>query len=496
MDKILFAMNQFKEAATADPTLRWAPTIMGVPPGFDAGYDEAWFSWCGLPGDRVIPAIPVKYHRYQQEGRVLYVKGFPSRKTPKEVRDFFSIYGRVDKCVTIVDMVSGFSFRWVIMLDANHIRRIQWSVHGLMVDDKDDDGNDRTFVLRVCLAEGCQHFVMSPRTNVDRAMNGDPALEYSVDRVDSSKSPPVRPKYPPRESKEEVPPRREASIAAQEKSGAKTPDIIVTKAPEEFVTRAETWARIARGANPASSAVNLHPQVATIARARPRAESRTKPGFRIYRRLETEQMIEQMRVVFLLDLPKNLKLQDVSDAVREGALRSINFGIDADTGSRFAGIVFQYATEAEMFHQALCKERAESKPGRFKFVVEAIRGEAFPIDETIKAMGPPIFASRRLTIVKSRFFFLFGERQLRNLCEKLVARENIQLIWLYNGGNATIVFSDVNSAISVKYALDKMSRGRNLPEGQSAVTWEGLVTTYSKDPCVAPLDLKTAMIGA
>ncbi|RDL32967.1 uncharacterized protein BP5553_08406 [Venustampulla echinocandica] len=478
----------------ADPTLRWAPTIMGVPPGFDEGYEEAWFSWGGLPGDRVIPALPAEYYLEQQEGRALYVKGFPPRTTPGEVRAFFLTYGKVDKCVTVVDMVSGFSFRWVIMANAQDINRIIRSVQGLIVEPKDGDGNIPTFTLGICQAMGgTRHFVLDPRTNVDRAINGDPLLEFPDTQTVRRYSSPTLPKYQqPLEAEEEAASQPEPSVAVQEVPVTRTPDIVITKAPKKFVTMAETWARIAGTAPPVSKVINLHPED----RARLRQESRSTPDYAIHRRLEeTEPMIDQMRVVFLVDLPNNLNLQDVSDAVKEGSLRSINFGIDADKGTRFAGLVFQYATEAEMFHQVLCKERADSKPGRFKFVVESIRGEAFPIDETIRAMGSPSYASRRLTIVKSKFFFMFGERQMRNLCEKLVPKENIQLIWLYNGGNATIVFSDVNSAISVKYALDKRSRGFSIPEGQSAVTWEGLMTTFSKDPSVAPLELKTAIIS-
>jgi len=206
-----------------------------------------------------------------------------------------------------------------------------------------------------------------------------------------------------------------------------------------------------------------------------------------------ESQSEQMRVVFLLNLPNNLTLQDISNGVQEGPLVQIVFGFDEVEQSRYAGVVFQYAKDAELFHQVLMKERAESRPERFRFIMEAVRGDPFPADEVIKAMADPkICASRRLTMVKKAFFFVFGERHLTNLCNKIVGEENVQLVWLYNGGNATVVFSNVAAAMKMKTELDRLTAGAGLPGGQPAV-WQGLQTTYSKDPCQVPLVLTTVI---
>jgi hypothetical protein len=94
-------------------------------------------------------------------------------------------------------------------------------------------------------------------------------------------------------------------------------------------------------------------------------------------------------------------------------------------------------------------------------------------------MGPPNFATRRLTIVKSRFFFVFKEPQLRALCEKETGEGAIQVIWLYNGGNATVVFAKVEDAIAVKKRLDSLRDAAD-----PASHFAGLQTTFSKDPCV------------
>jgi len=95
-------------------------------------------------------------------------------------------------------------------------------------------------------------------------------------------------------------------------------------------------------------------------------------------------------------------------------------------------------------------------------------------------------------MVKKGFFFVLNQRRLENLCNKTVGEENVQLVWLYNGGNATVVFANVASSMKMKAELDRMTAGAGLPEGQPAV-WAGLQTTYSKDPCQVPLVLTSVI---
>jgi hypothetical protein len=95
-------------------------------------------------------------------------------------------------------------------------------------------------------------------------------------------------------------------------------------------------------------------------------------------------------------------------------------------------------------------------------------------------------------MVKKGFFFVLTERRLTALCHKTAGEEKVQLVWLYNGGNATVVFSDVAAAIKMKAELDRLTAGAGLPGGQPAA-WAGLQTTFSKDPCQVPLELKTAI---
>lgn len=201
-----------------------------------------------------------------------------------------------------------------------------------------------------------------------------------------------------------------------------------------------------------------------------------------------------MRLIFLLNLPHTIGLQEITQAVQEGPLVRIQFGYDNDNHARFVGIIFQYADHADAFYKVLTKEAQRSRPERFRFIVDVVRGDPVPVDQTIIAMNEYPFATRRLTIVKGKFFFMFGERQLKDLCYRVVGEDNVQLVWLYNGGNATVVFADVESAIKVKKVLDKRANAsKDGDQGAESVVWKGLQTTFSKDPCIHPLDLKTAM---
>jgi hypothetical protein len=103
-------------------------------------------------------------------------------------------------------------------------------------------------------------------------------------------------------------------------------------------------------------------------------------------------------------------------------------------------------------------------------------------------MGPPTHASRRLTIVKSRFFFAYNEDRFRNVCANMVGAEQIQYIWLYNGGNATVIFANVESAMTVKSKLENLVKMAGKDENN---TYFGLQVTFSKDPCLQPLQFVT-----
>ncbi|KAF5872097.1 putative peptide-methionine -s-oxide reductase protein [Botrytis fragariae] len=247
-----------------------------------------------------------------------------------------------------------------------------------------------------------------------------------------------------------------------------------------FKTQVSTWAAIVSSASPNHRNVDLHPST-------PRSGRRLNSIGRIPSLPPSKPMIhealsQQARVVLILNIPSTMTLSDISNAIHEGPIVCIRFGIDSDTGKRFSGIVFQHASDAQSFFSVLLAEREAQAPNRFRFIADCVRGEPFPINDDIISMSAPTFASRRLTIVKKAFFFAFTGRNLQTLCEKEVGRENVQLVFVYNGGNATVVFAEVSAARKMKSKLERLREGAGKVGGTSSI-YEGLQVTFSKDPC-------------
>ncbi|RFU32748.1 hypothetical protein B7463_g3612, partial [Scytalidium lignicola] len=202
----------------------------------------------------------------------------------------------------------------------------------------------------------------------------------------------------------------------------------------------------------------------------------------------------QMRVVFLLDIPNNITYEIVSDAIHEGPLHSIRFGINGDNNSRFCGIVFRYSSDARKFYASLQVNEGENPhiARRFRWNVKSAMGPPFPADDIINAMtwnnDAPYTtpATRRLTLVKSQLFSQYSEGQLEDMFAKVVRREFIQRIFLYNSGNATVIFAGVQEAIAIKKHLEKMERRASNGDGVPPI-FDGLTVMFSRDPCEQPL---------
>jgi hypothetical protein len=289
-------------------------------------------------------------------------------------------------------------------------------------------------------------------------------------------------------------PTASPSAASSSSSDTVTPRAAPTAAPGEFITQAATWANIANIASASNTDPNA--RVIDLQLTRRALGPRLKSVGRIPSVGSTldhsEGQVEQQRCVFLTNLPVDITLQQVSDAIHEGPIHSISFGkINEETKTRGAGIVFHFAVDAERFVGILNQERAYNNPRRFGFIVD-VRRSPFLEDDIIRQMNAPIWASRRLTLVKSQLFLAIKTEGLRELCYKEVGEVKVQLVHCYNGGNATVVFANVMSAIKMKDKLDKMCAGAGMPGGPAQV-WAGLQTTFSKCPCATPLLLLTSL---
>lgn len=257
-------------------------------------------------------------------------------------------------------------------------------------------------------------------------------------------------------------------------------------------TQASSWATLASKDVPEYGKLNMRGVIPTSSEPRPRNIARLRPVGRIPSieaarasrksiSRNVESIAGQNRVIFILSLPQHITLRKVSDAISEGPIASIRFGTNADDASRYVGIVFQNAWDAGKFYVHMQQEhKRQQPPYRLGFLADVLRGDPHPADDSIRAMAAPVYARRRLTIVKSKLFFLWKKSELETLCNKHVGEENVQMVHLYNGGNATVCFAGVEAAIKIKSLLTRMAHDKGR-------VWEGMYINYSKDPCEAEL---------
>ena len=478
--------------------------------------DDVWITEGDLKVLKHIPGVPAAYSAEERAGLVLYVRGVPFGIKSSAFRDMFMPFGKVTKSPVLISVGSQETFRWVVMKHADDAQDAKRALHG-----STHESGSQLFIsmglkpgevfglLGKQLPKGIQP---SRESAYQNGSNGHrhpspPALQLSksllppIPRIaihavaqPTARQQPIGPPLHETTTINSIPEVANSKYNTKVSSGDaadKENLSAVDSVAEQVTTHTSSWANIASASDPDTRIIDLHPEHKSIT-----AAPRLNPTGRIPKVVNflEEPIEEQQRLIFLLNLPNNIGLQDITNAVNEGPLVRIQFGYDNDNQARFVGIIFQYANHATEFYNVLMKERERSRPERFRFIVDVVRGDPLPADDIIRSMKESPWATRRLTIVTGKFFFMFGERQLKDLCCKIAGEDNVQLVWLYNGGNATVVFADVESAIKVKKVLDKRAdASHNGAQGAESIVWKGLQTTFSKDPCIHPLDLKTAI---
>lgn len=513
---------------------------------YSAEGKDAYITFANITPTSHVPGIPSPYSKEQFEQRALYIVGIPAEWQTPAFRRIFQIYGTVEKCPVIIDLVSKSTFRFVIMSTTEECLKARDSVHGFVLEgntifttealpssslldlrhlgpsisksqpedgeELNDDAEDQLTVADLNINDHDNNIALNrpyifgsgslhkiPTTHghpstpsmkvplveiqeVDSESEADiqvttrkhrpaPLNLTGANDITSRRVSPLLPAQSPFPTQVQF----ESTIETEEDTS-----LLSSPTPTQpvFQTQANTWAAIVSSASPSHRNVDLHPET-------PRSGRRLNsvgriPSVPAIKHKIHEPLSQQARVVLILNIPNTMSLSDISNAVREGPVVCIRFGVDADTGKRFSGIVFQHAQDAQSFYDVLLQEKADNMPNRFRFIADCVRGDPFPINEDIIAMGPPTYASRRLTIVKKAFFFTFNSGNLQTLCEKVVSKENIQLIFIYNGGNATVVFAEVSAAIKMKARLDQL---RDSAGNGTWSMYENLQVTFSKDPC-------------
>ncbi|KAI9648195.1 hypothetical protein NHQ30_002827 [Ciborinia camelliae] len=495
---------------------------------------HCYITYANIRPDEWVPGIPSPYSNQQIEQRALYICGIPDKWQTPAFRRIFQIYGTVECCPTIIDLVSKSTFRFVVMSTIEECAKAKVSVHGFVleqhkiyttealpsssllqlrllvpnppvsqVEDELEVGDLDTKHEDVAVSE--PYIFDSLTLDKTPTTHRHPSPSFinlpivKVREVGSENDVDIQPvtrKHRPtplnltgindftsRRASPLLPAQSPFPTQSQFETISETEELaspVSSPTPTQPVcqTQASTWAAIVSSASPNHRNVDLHPDSPRSGR-RVNSVSRI-PSIPPIKPIIHEPVSHQSRVVLILNIPNTMTLSDISNAVREGPVVCIRFGVDADSSKRFSGIVFQHAQDAQLFYDILRQERADNMPNRFRFIADCVKGDPFPINDDIIAMGAPTYASRRLTIVKKGFFFAFTGRNLQTLCEKVVGKENVQLVFVYNGGNATVVFAEVSAAVKMKAHLDRLRDSAG--KGTSSI-YESLQVTFSKDPC-------------
>lgn len=227
-----------------------------------------------------------------------------------------------------------------------------------------------------------------------------------------------------------------------------------------------------------------------------------------------------LRMVVLMGIPAETTLVDISDSISSGlygAIYSIQFGIDDQ--KRFSHIIFRDATTVDThksatpgargYYAALREAAGQAWDDRdgllwpFPWGCDVLISlKNFLPTDMLRAMRPPRqprvigfgtaplrapALSRRISLVgRGGLFNYFREANIMKvmLSRSSILKPSVERICVYNSGNATIVFSDVQTAVEAMRRFDDYNR--RSPELKK------VAATYSKCPCETTVEYMVA----
>ena len=202
-----------------------------------------------------------------------------------------------------------------------------------------------------------------------------------------------------------------------------------------------------------------------------------------------EPPAEQQRVVWVRGCARNTTLRFISEKIHEGAIMSILFDVDpldsTNANSRAACVIFHQAANALEFIEANRNTAAVTGSCRYGPGYSIEPGLAWPADDEIRAMDAHPHQRRRLTVVGKGLFNRVPRKRFEADIKKIAGECNVELIWLYNHGNATVVLASVKVA--------RVVHERLVARARSGGPYGGAVITFTSDPCESTMVLCTQL---
>ncbi|KAJ4520097.1 hypothetical protein HRR83_002060 [Exophiala dermatitidis] len=210
-----------------------------------------------------------------------------------------------------------------------------------------------------------------------------------------------------------------------------------------------------------------------------------RPSDALKRRITNEEPPVQpkdgdYRCVWIYGWTKDKPMSRVSERITTGAIFSMAFVEEYGA----VCVIFQFAHAAVLFFEENARIVRDSGASLFGPGVSVKYGEPYPETADIRRMAAPANERRRLTFARSQLFTNgMNEERFKNDLIEMVGRQNVELVWLFNTGNATAVFSSTVIARIVREEFLRRSKAKG--------PYHDVGVGFSHDPCERPMNLIT-----
>lgn len=272
--------------------------------------------------------MPKAYLQDVLESRALYALGVPLDWQMAAFKQIFSNCGEVLKSPCVIDLKSKEIFRWVIMSSSEEADVILRNMNGLSLAGETihfcralPPGATFVFSEEYPLLEFLKWDVKAPVIDTQGAHNNPilPALPQQPIAVFIQPPTPKTGHAHPASPDEDKTPRAPIVLQPTNLLTEDTDCTVITFGSDDYVPQAASWAKIV-GARGGARVMDRNPQHKPASSApRPQTINRIPA---VIRARTDEPLALQMRLVFLLNVPKEVTLTVISDSIKEGSVVS------------------------------------------------------------------------------------------------------------------------------------------------------------------------------
>ncbi|KAI1620517.1 hypothetical protein EDD37DRAFT_157737 [Exophiala viscosa] len=196
--------------------------------------------------------------------------------------------------------------------------------------------------------------------------------------------------------------------------------------------------------------------------------------------LKTKHNDEDYRCVWIYGWTKDKPLSVVTERICFGAIFSMVYVHQHEA----VCVIFQHASAAMALVDEDSRSRRDYGVSLFGPNNMIKFGEAYPENADLQRMTHPSNERRRLTFARQQLFTNgMSETRFRKDLVELVGQQNVELVWLFNTGNATVVFSST--------VIARLVRDEFMKRARRAGPYQDVQIGFSHDPCERPLNLIT-----